>query len=169
MLGHMTFSGGPGAAQPTLSRQDALDLLNRVVRRAESEAALLRPLRLDADQAADAGEVVPLGWSYGVGFRARVLTARGDTMLVTGVASTDRALRRLRWVIRPRHIRLTGGMIPRTTAGVRYSLRGTVAGNGVLILVDEIADVAARDSRVAAFDIESRKIIAAQPLALRCP
>ncbi|HZE95136.1 MAG TPA: hypothetical protein VEZ49_10530 [Gemmatimonadales bacterium] len=169
MLTEMTFTGGAGAVQPALSRQDALDLLNRVVRRATGEVPLLRPLVLDADQAADAGEVVPLGWSYGVGFRARVLTSRGDTMLVSGVASTDRELRRLRWVTRPREIRLTGGMIPRATSGVRYSLRGSVAGNGVLVLVDEIADVSAGDSRATAIDVESRNIIAAQPLALRCP
>jgi len=164
---HTTFSGGPGVLQPALSRREALALLNRVVGRAEDQASLLRPLTLDADQAADAGEVVPLGWSYGVGFRARVLTARGDTMLVTGVASTDRELRRLRWVIKPRRIRLTGGMIPRTTTGVRYSLRGSIA--GVMILVEEIADVSARDSRVTAISVESRTVIAAQPLALRCP
>jgi hypothetical protein len=169
ILTEMTFSGGAGAVQPALSRQDALELLNRVVGRAEGEAPLLRPLVLNADQAADAGEVVPLRRSYGVGFRARAVTSRGDTMLVTGVAATDRELRRLRWVVGPHHTRLTGGMIPRTIAGVRYSLRGTVAGNGVLILVHEIADVSARDSRLTAIDVESRNIIAAQPLALRCP
>jgi hypothetical protein len=129
----------------------------------------LRPLALDADQAADAGEVVPLGWTYGVGFRARVVTTGGDTVLVTGVASTDRELGKLRWVVRPRRIRLTGGMIPRSTPGVRYSLRGSVAGNGIIILVNEIADVSARDSRVTAISVESRDIFAAQPLALRCP
>lgn len=169
LLSDMTFSGGAGAVQPALSRRDALELLNRVVRRAEGQAPLLRPLVLDSDQAADAGEVVPLGWSYGVGFRARVLTSGGDTVLVTGVASTDRELRRLRWVIKPRRMRLTRGMIPRTTTGVRYALRGTVAGNGILILVDEIADVSVRDSRVTAISVESGRIVAAQPLALRCP
>jgi len=169
MLVDITFTGGAGAAQPVLSRRDALELLNRVVRRADGEAPLLRPLVLDADQAADAGEVVPLGWTYGVGFRARVLTIGGDTVLVTGVASTDRELRKFRWVVRPRRIRLIGGMIPRSTAGVRYSLRGIVAGNGVMILVDEIADVSPRDSRVKAIAVESRNVVAAQPLALRCP
>jgi hypothetical protein len=161
--------GGAGSVQPALNRRDALELLNRVVRRAESKAPLLRPLTLDADQAADAGEVVPLGSAYGVGFRARVLTPAGDTVLVTGIAATDRDLRKFRWVARPRHVRLTGGMIPRTSNEVRYSLRGIVAGNGILILVDEIADVSARNSRLTAVSVESRAVIAAQPLALRCP
>jgi len=54
---------------------------------------------------------------------------------------------------------------------VRYSLRGTVAGAGgtALLLVDEIADVSPRDSRATAVDPETRRVVAAQPLALRCP
>jgi len=35
--------------------------------------------------------------------------------------------------------------------------------------VDEFADVSPRDSRATAVDVDSRRIIAAQPLALRCP
>lgn len=169
MLGNITFSGGAGMLQPALSRRDALDLLNRVVRRAENAAPLVRALTLDADQAADAGEVVPLGASYGVGFRARVVPSPRDTVLVTGVASTDRELKELRWIVRPRRIRLAGGVIPRTSSSVRYSLRGTIAGNGMLVLVSEIADVSARDSRSTVIDVTTRRVVAAQPLALRCP
>src|ERR1044072_7503716 len=122
---HSASSGGTGSVQPALSRSAALELVNRVVRGAAAKATLLRPLTLDPDQAADAGEVVPLGSSYGVGFRARVLTTRGDTLLLTGV--------------------------------------------GLLVLIDEFADVSADDSREAAVDVASREVIAAQPLALRCP
>jgi hypothetical protein len=165
------FAGGAGSARPALFRRDALDLLNRVVTRAENAATLLRPLVLDADQAADAGEVVPLGSRYGVGFRARFLTGSSDTTLVTGVAATDLELRELRWVVPPQRTRLTGGMIPRTSAGRRYSVRGTVSGpgGGTLLLLNEIADVSARDSRAMAVDPATRRVVAAQPLALRCP
>jgi len=50
-------------------------------------------------------------------------------------------------------------------------LRGAVAsaGGGALLLVDEIADVSPRDSRVTAVDVATRRVVAAQPLALRCP
>jgi hypothetical protein len=164
-----TFIGGAGHLRPPLSRQAGLELLNRVVKQAERSATLLRPLRLDPDQAADAGEVVPLGFSYGVGFRARFITSAGDTVLVTGIANTDPELNKLRWIVQPRRIRLKGGMIPRTTAGVRYSLRGILAAYGIVILVDEIADVSPRDSRATAIDVDARRIVAAQPLALRCP
>jgi hypothetical protein len=165
------FAGGPGSARPVLSRRDALDLVNRVATRAEDRATLLRPLVLDPDQAADAGEVVALGSRYGVGFRARFVTSSRDTTLVTGVADTDLQLRRLRWVVPPQRTRLTAGMIPRTSAVRRYSVRGTVSGpgGGKLLLLDEIADVSARDSRAMAVDPETRDVVAAQPLALRCP
>lgn len=164
-----TFVGGAGAVQPALARTSALELLHRIAARATQDAPLVRPLELDQDQAADAGEVIPLGGSYGVGFRARVQTARGDTVLVTGVASTDRELRRVRWIVKPRRIALVGNMIPDGRRGRRYSLRGAVAGNGVLVLVHEIADVAAGDSRATAVDVASGRVLAAQPLALRCP
>jgi hypothetical protein len=165
------FAGGAGSLRPVLNRSAALDLVNRVVHRAESVATLLRPLVLDADQSADAGEVVSLGSRYGVGFRARFVTRAADTMLVTGVATTDLERNDVRWVVRPQRIRLTGGMIPRASAGVRYSVRGTVAGQGggTLLLLDEITDVSARDSRATAVDPATRRVIAAQPLALRCP
>jgi hypothetical protein len=168
-LGEVTFTSQAESVQPPLERQNALDLLNRVVERALRTASLLRPLVLDDDRAADAGEVVPLGFGYGVGFRARALTTRGDTVLVTGVASTDREMRRLRWIVQPRTIRLTRGMIPRATHAVRYSLRGAVAPHGRAILVNEVADVSPRNSRATALDAESGHVVAAQPLALRCP
>jgi hypothetical protein len=97
------------------------------------------------------------------------MTAAGDTVLVTGIANTDPELNKLRWIVQPRRIRLKGGMIPRTTAGVRYSLRGILAAYGIIILVDEIVDVSPRDSRATAIDVDARRVVAAQPLALRCP
>jgi hypothetical protein len=108
---------------------------------------------------------------YAVGFRARVITAANDTMLVTGVAATDLDLHELHWIVRPQRLRLVGGMIARNSSGVRYSVRGTVArpGGGTLLLLDEIADVSARDSRATAVDPATRRVVAAQPLALRCP
>lgn len=172
------FAGGAGSQRATISRAKARELVNRVAERAESvsrsaRAMLVRQLTVDPDQAADAGEVVPIGSRYAVGFRARYVTAppASDTLLITGVATTDLDLRELQWVVRPRRMKLSGGMIARTTGGVRYSLRGTVAGpgGGTLLLLNEIADVSARDSRATAVDAETRRVVAAQPLALRCP
>jgi hypothetical protein len=60
-------------------------------------------------------------------------------------------------------------MIPPNSRDVRYSLRGIVSGNGSLILVDEIADVSPQESRLTAIELASRDVVAAQPLALRCP
>lgn len=177
------FAGGAGPQRSTLTRAHARELVNRVAQRAESvsrgpRAAIVRQLTIDADQAADAGEVVALGTGYGVGFRARVVTPESDTLLLTGVAATDVELRALRWVVPPQRMRLRGGMIasPLSTSwrggkGVRYSLRGTVAGSGggTLLLLHEIADVSVRDSRATAVDADTRRVVAAQPLALRCP
>jgi len=39
----------------------------------------------------------------------------------------------------------------------------------MLLLLDEIADVLVRDSRATAVDPVTRRLLAAQPLALRCP
>jgi len=39
----------------------------------------------------------------------------------------------------------------------------------MLLLLDEIADVLVRDSRTTAVDPVTRRVLAAQPLALRCP
>jgi hypothetical protein len=155
-------------------------LIRRVADRAETATrgpalVLLHPLTLDADQAADAGEIVALRSQYAVGFRASYAPTVSetviDTTLITGVAVTDPDLRHLRWVVRPARLRLVKGMIVRTNSGVRYSLRGAVAssGGGVLLLVDEIADVSPRDSRLTAVDGTTRRVVAAQPLALRCP
>lgn len=177
LVGAPPFAGGAGSPSPALPRQRALDLLTRVVQRTET-AGLLAPLALDPDRAADAGEIVALPRRgsvarYAVGFRARFLAGE-DTVLVTGVADTDLELRDIRWVVRPLRARLTGGMIRQTggsgKGAVRYSLRGTVAGpgGGPLLLLDEIADVASRDSRATAVDPATRRVVAAQPLALRC-
>jgi len=168
LLDAPTFAGGAGRPRPALTQAAALDLLSRVVQRVRT-ATPLRPLVLDADQAADAGEVVPLTSGYAVGFRARFLSGT-DTVLVTGVATTDLDLHQVRWVRKPGRLRLVGGMV-RTNAGTRYSLRGAVvaAGGNQLLLLDEITDVSARDSRATAVDLATLRVVAAQPLALRCP
>ena len=171
------FAGGAGSARPALSAADARALVRDVADRAEiatrgAPLGLLHPPTLDADRAADAGEVVALGPRYGVGFRATFVSgSAADTTLITGVAATDLELRNLHWVVGPQRTRLTRGMIPRTSTARRYSVRGTVSGpgGGTLLLLDEIADVSARDSRAMVLDPTSGRIIAAQPLALRCP
>ena len=177
------FAGGAGSTRPALSTAAARTLARRVADRAEQATrgpvlGLLHPLALDADQAADAGEVVALGSRYGVGFRATFVSANAeDTTLITGVATTDTALHQVRWVVRPRRLRLRGGIIGSASSSarsaVRYSLRGAVAGPGsgsnMLLLIDEFADVSTRDSRATAVDQETRRVVVAQPLALRCP
>src|SRR5207249_7489123 len=60
------FAGGAGSTRPALSTAAARTLARRVADRAEQATrgpvlGLLHPLALDADQAADAGEVVALG------------------------------------------------------------------------------------------------------------
>lgn len=181
LLEQQPFAGGPGAtaSRSALTRAATRDLLNRVAQRAESltrnpRAALVRQLSVDPDQAADAGEVVPLGARYAVGFRARYATPANDTVLITGVATTDPELRELRWVAVPRRLPLRGNVIRSARGskpGMRYSLRGAVAGSGggTLLLLNEMADVAVRDSRATAVDVETRRTVATQPLALRCP
>ena len=162
----------------------ARSLIRRVADRAEQATrgpsmGLLHPPTVDADQSTDAGEVVALSDGYGVGFRATFVRTIGqnaiDTSLITGVAATDTALHRLRWVVRPKRLRLHGGVIaasPNTkTPGARYSVRGAVlrADGGALLLIDEFADVSAHDSRATAVDARTGQVVAAQPLALRCP
>ena len=181
LLDALPFAGGAGAPRARPSTRDAMALVRRVADRAELATrgptmGLLHPPTIDADQAADAGEIVPLRSEYAVGFRASYVRSTGestsDTALITGVAVTDPDLRHLRWVVRPARLRLRGGMTRQTErSGVRYSLRGAVAsaGGGALLLVDEIADVSARDSRATAVDAATRRVVAAQPLALRCP
>ena len=176
LLDAQPFVGGAGTPSVALARTAALRLVTLVALRADSTSgapvALLQALALDADQASDAGEVMPLfhGASarYAVGFRARFVRA-ADTLLITGVAVTDTALHGVSWAVRPQRTRLVGGMI---VAGARrYSLRGAVAGEGggTLLLIDAIADVNVGDSRAMALDAVTRKVIAEQPLALRCP
>lgn len=178
LLDGSPFAGSAAAPRATLTRSGTRDLINRVAQRAESasrgsRATLIRQLLVDADQAADAGEAVPFGTRHAVGFRARYATADSDTVLVTGIAVTDLELRELHWVVRPQRWPLRGGMITgaRAGGGKRYSLRGAVPGSAgsTLLLVNEIADVSVRDSRATAVDVDTRRIVAAQPLALRCP
>jgi hypothetical protein len=169
LVGGAPFAGGAGTPSPALSADSAALLIGRVARAADRRATLLAPLVADPERAADAGEVVPLPRQrYAVGFRARFLSGN-DTVLVTGVAETDRRLNELRWVIRPVRAKLTAGMM--RSGPRRYSLRGTVAGPGgePLLLVNEIGDVSLRDSRATAVELTKRRVVAAQPLALRCP
>jgi hypothetical protein len=174
LLSAAPFAAGAGTSSPAMSRANALDLVSRVAQRAESRATLIRPAALDPDRAADAGEVVPLrarsAPRYAVGFRTRFVAAGGDTALVTGVAVTDPQLRAFHWVIRPLRSKLTGGMI-HASGPSRYSLRGAITGpgGGTLLLLDEIADVSPRESRATAVDAATRRVVTAQPLALRCP
>lgn len=187
LLDAAPFVGGAGRPRPRLATADALALVRRVVDRAEVATrgrtlGLLHPPTLDADQAADAGEIVALRSQYAVGFRATfvatVAETKIDTTLITGVAVTDPDLRELHWVVRPQRLRLHRGMIvsPRSAEEfarqrMRYSLRGAVtdAAGGALLLIDQIADVSPRDSRATAVDAATRRVIATQPLALRCP
>lgn len=173
LLDERPFAGGTGAPARALTRAETRDLVNRIAQRAESTSrgprgTLLRQLIVDADQSADAGEVVPIHGGYAVGFRARYATAANDTLLVTGVAITDPPVREVRWVARPQRLPLQGGM---ASQGVRYSVRGWVAGSGggTLLLIDQIADGSVRDSRATVRDATTRSLVASQPLALRCP
>jgi hypothetical protein len=174
LLSASPFAGGAGTSSPAMSRTNGLDLVSRVAQRAESRAMLIRPAALDPDRAADAGEVIPLRAQstprYAVGFRTRFIAAGGDTALVSGVAVTDAQLRAFHWVISPLRSKLTGGMI-HVSGPSRYSLRGAITGEGgsTLLLLDEIADVSPRESRATAVDAATRRVVAAQPLALRCP
>ena len=185
LLDAAPFAVGAGRQRPRLATADALALVRGVADRAEvvtrgRQLGLLHPPTLDADQAADAGEIVALRTQYAVGFRATFVAGENktDTTLISGVAVTDPDLRELHWVVRPQRLRLRRGMIasPRSgegaaRPGMRYSLRGAVtdAVGGALLLVDQIADVSPRDSRATAVDAASRRVIATQPLALRCP
>jgi hypothetical protein len=167
VAGHAAMQGAP------LSRARSLQLVHRVAQRAQPRGTLeLASLTLDPDKAADAGEVLTLRQDrYAVGLRARFVTAYSDTVLVTGVAVTDTGIHTLHWIIGPLRSRLSNGMTSERGPS-RYSLRGVVTGAGgddALLLLDEIADVAPRESRAAAVDPGSRRVIATQPLALRCP
>ena len=182
LLEDTPFAGGPGVTLPPLGTRDAMSLIRRVAERAEGATrgptlGLLHPPSLNADQAADAGEVVPLRSRYAVGFRATFVHSSSestiDTTLITGVAVTDSSLHDLHWVVRPVRLKLVHGLIARGNRqpAMRYSLQGAIAGSGgdAVLLVDEIADVSPRSSRATAVDAGTRRVIAAQPLALRCP
>jgi len=187
LLDAAPFAGGAGRLRPRLATADAMALVRRVADRAEVATrgrtlGLLHPPTLNADQAADAGEIVALSSLYAVGFRATFVATvaenKIDTTLITGVAVTDPDVRELHWVVRPQRLRLHRGMIAASRSaagtarqGVRYSLRGAVtdAVGGALLLIDQIADVSPRDSRATAVDAATRRVIATQPLALRCP
>ncbi len=156
LLDAAPFAAGGGTTLRALPTLDAMALVRRVADRGElatrgPSAGLLHAPSLGADLAIDAGEVVPLRSQYAVGFRASFVRTVGesttDTLLITGVAVTDPELRHLHWVVRPIRLRLVRGMIARATAG----------------------RLAPRDSRATAVDVNSRRIIAALPLALRCP
>lgn len=132
-------------------------------------APLPVPLALEPDRAADAGEVLTLPEDPGrtaIGLRVRFLTETRDTVLVSGVALADVRSERLTWVVAPVRRPLARGL---ATTGGRYSLRGVLAGPPLLLLVDEVADVAAVESRTLAIDPRTRRLVAARPLALRCP
>jgi hypothetical protein len=167
------------APSPPLRADAARELVIRVAQAAERAlggrraAAPLGVVSLDRDRASDAGEVLPLPVAgaqrtprYAVGFRVRFADPQGDTVLVTGIADADTAARGLRWIVRPTRGRLVRGMMSEGRNRQRYSLRGAV---GPLVLVHEIAEVNARDSRAIAVRADNGRIIAAQPLALRCP
>ena len=146
--------------------------------RASPERALAGALTVDPDRAADAGELLPTAGRdpelrYALAIRARFLESSGDTTLVTGVAVADSAGAQLRWVMRPVRFRLRVGLAESESgmAGVRYVLRGTALAPGdagELLLIDEVNDASPAASRALAVDPWRRRVLAAQPLALRC-
>lgn len=153
-----------------LSQRKSLELVNQVATRAESRGSLVASLTLDPDKSADAGEVIAVSPArYAVGLRARFRVGN-DTLLVTAVAVTDTGAHNVHWVVRPVRSPLINGMIQSGKAS-RYSLRGAVARPDAapLLLLDEIADVSPGDSRASAVDPETGRVVATQPLALRCP
>ncbi|OLC08376.1 MAG: hypothetical protein AUH42_01575 [Gemmatimonadetes bacterium 13_1_40CM_70_11] len=92
---------------------------------------------------------------------------------MTGVAVADSVGARFRWVMRPVRFRLRGGLADAAAglAGVRYVLRGTALAPddaGELLLIDEVNDASPAASRALAVDPWGRRVLAAQPLALRC-
>jgi hypothetical protein len=185
------FGASPGVGEAVklpdppapAARSAVLAAATRRAARATSRASpgeerlLAGALAVDPDRAADAGELLPVPGTdrdrpYAVAVRARLLEPGGDTVLVTGVALSDSTTRLLRWVMRPLRFGLTGGLA-RPGAGpgaVRYALRGTARspGSGELLLVDVVNDGSPDASRTLAVDSRQGRIIAAQPLALRC-
>jgi hypothetical protein len=171
------------------TRQEARALPSRRRRRIDSTAVLLDRMALaagrsgrsrdtvvllvrpvsDPDRAIDAGEAIPLdssGSPLATGVRARIRTTRGDTLFVGGIALAGSG-RHFTWVIGPLRAPLSGGV----TSARRPVLRGATAGlraHHSLLIVDEMADVAAADSRTIVVDPGTRRLLASQPLALRC-
>ncbi|MBI1967622.1 MAG: hypothetical protein HYS40_06505 [Gemmatimonadetes bacterium] len=177
------FLRSGAAPRPALDRDAARRLAARAAEAAEHLTAmsaapratpLTRRLALDADLAADAADVLSLlnparsAAPYAVAVRARFREPDGDTVFVSAVVLTDTALTRPHWVMRPVRARLVGGLLE---DGVRYVLRGVVIhppSERELLLVDRIADVEAEQARALAIDPWARRVVAAQPLALRC-
>ncbi len=142
---------------------------------------LVQLLAANPDLEADAGEVVPLLGRrgrplYAVAFRARFAGRGGDTVLVSGVATTDTTLTRLNWVMTPVRAKLVGGLLQGSgdageTPQARYVLRGTIGLTGAvgdLLLIDQFDDVVPRNSRSKVVDAGARRVLVAEPLALRC-
>ena len=146
---------------------------------ASPEETLLALPTLDAEREDDAGEMLAIAGASDGGSSSRVavavrarLGAGSDTSLVSGVAITDGAQTVLGWVMAPMRSRLSAGPAPveRRTGALRYVLHGRVAypPSGALLLIDQIDDVRARDSRVLIVDPGSGQLLATQPLALTC-
>lgn len=165
------------AAPPPADRDVARLLVDRVVQAAlrvtsRRGGAAAQPLAghlaFDPELAADAAEVRPLGTRFAVAIRARFREPGGDTTFVSAVAVTDVAVRQLTWVTRPHRAPLVGGQL---RDGVRYVLRGVVrypVSGRDLLLIDRIDDVDLDAAREMVVDPKSRRVLAAQPLALRC-
>lgn len=174
-------AAGGGAAGRQPPRAHAARLAATVALAAESLAAraagevpgapLAGRLALDPESAVDAADVIALthdGRRHAVAVRVRFLAPTGDTTLVTAVAVTDSGGRDLSWIITPRRFALAA---PPADAA-RHGLRGTVGGALGIVLVREVAEVAAAGSRLLAVAVapdRTPRVLAAQPLALRCP
>ncbi len=183
--------GAVTQSAPALSAHATRRLVTRVAQAAESLTARRdgRPrsrllgelLAANPELEADAGEAVPLlarrgAPFFGVAFRARFAARGGDTVLVSAVATTDTALRHLTWVMTPVRAKLVGGLMrpaadPAAPATARFVLRGSISlsgSTGELLLVDQFDDVVPRNSRTKAVDTGAGRVVATQPLALRC-
>ena len=167
----------PAAAPPdTTARRLLAGLARAAARRTAPHRAahesLAAPLAPDPDAEADAGDVIRLaGGAFAGALRARVVAGPGDTALVSGVALIDAAGQPSRWLLGPTRAALRGGVM-RGAAPPRYVLRGAVAfppEHGVLLVIDAIFDVSPRASRSFVVDPRTRRVVAAQPLALHCP
>jgi hypothetical protein len=139
------------------------------------QEALLAIPTLDPNREDDAGEVLSLTGTLetdarvAVAVRARFSFA-GDSSLLSGVALTDGAQTVLGWLLAPVRARLSSEGASKGAGALRYVLRGRVAYPpvGSLLLVDQIDDVRARNSRTLIIDPASGRLLATQPLALAC-